>query len=519
MNRIKFEMMLLALLAGVFLGRSTDSIARGDAYEFFDTLVDVRSEITRYYYEEPDQKKMMEGAIEGMVNTLNDPHTTYFSPEVLKAFDKQTRGSFSGIGAEISSENGLLTIVSPLEDSPAFKAGIQAGDVIMLINGEATDGLTTQQAVEKITGPEGTDVVLKIRHVDGMEKEITITRKRIQIQTVKGFTRDGEHHWDFMLDKEAKIGYVRITQFSDPTADALKEALDKLKADGAKGLIIDLRFNPGGLLEQAIRISDMFLKSGRIVSTKGRTSPERVWDAQAETEADFPLIVMVNEFSASASEIVSGALKDNGRATILGTRSYGKGSVQQVMGLRSGAGAIKLTTAHYYLPSGRNIHKLPGADVWGVDPNDGFYVPMNLDQIRKMNEMRRDSDVIRGDDGKGGDLPERITPEWLKDKQADLQLSAALESMLAKVSTGDFKKVGASNATLMAYVTERDMLEQQRKRGLEAMAKINEKIKELDDKVAHIKAGEKIVVSPDVVAPAPDLKVDKPAKDPAPANN
>jgi len=291
-----------------------------------------------------------------------------------------------------------------------------------------------------------------------------------------------------------------------------------------KGMILDLRFNPGGLLSKAIEISDMFLEGGRIVSTKGRTSPERVWDAEKNgTVGDFPVVVVINEFSASASEIVSGALRDNDRAVVLGTRSFGKGSVQQVLGLRSGAGAVKLTTAYYYLPSGRNLHKRPGAEMWGVDPSDGFYVPMNADQIRKMNEVRRESDIIRAD-GQNGDVPDRVTPQWLREKRSDLQLAAALEAMLAKLETGEWKKVGGDNATLVAHVTEREMLEQQRKRGMEALAKIDERLKELDNKIAKLKGGD-AADAKDADKPKPDAnaKADKgkkdAAKEPAPANN
>ncbi|MBI1369279.1 MAG: PDZ domain-containing protein [Planctomycetes bacterium] len=481
MARIRFEFVILAVLLGIFLGRIPDTLAlRGNAYDFFDTVVDVRSEIVRNYVEEPDQKKMLTGAINGMVASLNDPYTDYFDPESLEAFDKQTRATFSGIGAEISSEDGHLTIVSPLEDSPAFEAGVMAGDVILEIDGKSTEGLDSNEAVKRITGPEGTVVKLKLRHLSGEEVTFEITRRRIEIQTVKGFSRTKDHHWNFMLDPDNHIGYIRLTQFSDPSADALKAAIDQLKQEGLKGLILDLRFNPGGLLNQAVEISDMFLSSGTIVSTKGRNSPERIQTAtKALDEGDFPVVVMVNEFSASAAEILSGALKDNNRAIILGTRSFGKGSVQQVMALEGGNGAIKVTMAYYYLPSGRNIHRREGADTWGVDPNDGYYVPMSFDEIRKMTELRRDSDVIK--DGNGS--ADKVTPDWLRDKRSDKQLAAALETMVAKVTTGEFKKVGLANATLLAHVSEKANLEKRRDLLQENLDAVNKKLVEVQQKI------------------------------------
>ncbi len=496
-RRHKIELVLLMLLVGVCLGQAIAKIS--NAYDFFDTLVDVRAEIVRHYVDEPDQKKMLEGSIHGMIETLADPYTDYFNPEALEAFDKQTRGSFSGIGAEISVQDGNLTIVSPIDDSPAYKAGIVPGDIIQEIDGKTTivtvNGVTgpmsSDEAVKKITGPEGTQVTLKIRHATGEIATYTITRAHIQIQTIKGFRRDAANKWDYMLDDQAKVGYVRLAQFSEPTADELKVAIDQLKKQGMKGMILDLRFDPGGLLPQAIRISDMFLSKGVIVSTEGRNSPKRVWEATtAEDVGDFPMIVIVNEASASASEILSGALKDNNRAIILGTRSFGKGSVQQVLQLPNQGGAVKVTTAHYYLPSGRNIHRKEGSETWGVDPNDGFYVPMSYEQIRDMAKLRHESDVLKPQGP--GEKPERVTPEILTKKLSDLQLAAALKAMLIRLDKGEWQAVGESNATLMSNVTERAALESRRTAMMDGLDKINQKLKELDDKIGKLKGAEHV---------------------------
>lgn len=484
MKRLQIEWIILLVLVGVFLAKIPDVLAlNDDAYSFFDTIVDVRTELDRHYVTEPDKQKMLESAVQGMIDSLDDPYTTYFSPEALASFDKQTRGTFSGIGAEITTENGHLEIASPLEDSPAFNAGLMAGDVILEIDGEPTEGVDVTEAVKRITGPEGSTVTLKVRHATGETVEVAIVRARIQIQTVKGFSRDAEHHWQFMLDKKNKIGYIRMTQFSDPTAEALAAAIDQLKENDFKGLILDLRFNPGGLLDQAIKTSDMFIKSGRIVSTRGRNSPERAWDAKAEgTLEDFPMVVLVNEYSASASEILSGALKDNNRARVVGTRSFGKGSVQQVLALQSGKAAVKVTTAHYYLPSGRNLHRQEGADVWGVDPSDGFYVPMDADEIAEMNRTRREADVLDDKDGNGEEQAD-VTPEWLREKRSDPQLAAALETIIAKATEGEWKPVGLADATLQAFLVEKRLLEKRKEAFHDGLVEINAKLSELENKI------------------------------------
>jgi carboxyl-terminal processing protease len=518
MNRVKFELALLAVLVGVFVGRIPQTFAlKSDPYAFFDTLVDLRTELVRHFVDEPDVEKMRTSAIEGMIGALNDPYTTYLPPEDLEAFDKSTRGSFSGIGAEIDEQDGHLIIVSPLEDSPAFKAGVQAGDTILEINGEPATGLSTTEGVKKITGPEGSPVKLKIRHPNGEVLELEIIRRRIEIQTIKGFSRDKEHHWNWMLDDQAKIAYVRMTQFSEPTAQKLDEAIKQAREQGMKGLILDLRFNPGGLLDQAVRISDMFLTDGRIVSTKGRNSPERAEAASEKYDVgSFPLVVLVNEFSASASEILAGALKDNGRATVVGTRSFGKGSVQQVLALESGAGAVKITTAHYYLPSGRNIHRKDDSETWGVDPTDGFYVPMSFEEIKKMNEARRQADIVRQDNG--SEQPDRITPQWLREQRSDAQLAAGLEAMLGYLEKSEWKPIGLGNATLLAHMSERAQLERRRDALQESLAQVTQKIEELDKKIAA-KPGEGDAAAPESTPgsePAPAAE-SSPAPESAPA--
>lgn len=486
-RRVRFEIMVLLVLFGALVG--SKAAQYGSSYDFFDPLVDIHHEISRHYVEPLDAEKIEQmkiGAIDGMIAELNDPYTDYLSPKVLESFDEQTRAVFTGVGAEIEKQGEFVVIVTPLEDSPALEAGVKAGDTILAIDGQSAEGLSVEEVQQKIKGPEGTRVKLKVRHADGQEAELEIERRRIQIQTVKGFRRDKDQHWEFMLDPEQGIAYVRLTQFSEPTTEALKAAIESAKAAGMKGLILDLRFNPGGLLEQAVDVADLFLHEGKIVSSKGRNRTEQVAVAKSGNEAgDFPIVVLINESSASASEIVAGALKDNDRAVIIGTRSFGKGSVQEVHALPGGSGAIKVTTAWYYLPSGRNLHKKEGADVWGVDPNDGFYVPMSLEQIEKMHQIRLNSDVLRDSNGAAR---EAMTAEYLEKELSDPQLAAAYKALSGKLQTGEFKAVGQSNATLLAHLTEKAALERARERLQEDLSRVDERLKQVQDKISGIEA-------------------------------
>ncbi|MHB1157758.1 MAG: S41 family peptidase [Phycisphaerales bacterium] len=472
-RRLTVEFILIAALIGVMLGYWIPGVlATGaDSFSFVDRLVDVHSQIARYYVNQPDEEKLTEGAINGMVDTLGDKYTLYFTAEELAGFETITTGTFSGIGAEIEQRDNHIAVVAPIEDSPAYKAGILCGDLILAVNGESLENVSTEEAVKKITGEEGTPVTLRIRRSGEADHDITIIRAKVKIATIRGIDRDAAGHWHYLLDAEHHIGYIRMTQFSEPTYDALVAAIGELKARGPiNGLILDLRYNPGGLLDSAVKIGDLFLPSGVIVSTRGRASPERKWEAEKDgTLPDFPMIVLVNGGSASASEILAGALKYNNRAIILGERSVGKGSVQQIIPLDKGAGGIKLTTALYYMPNGQNIHRLPNAERWGVDPTDGFYVPMTFDQQKKMVEVRRDNNIHLPADGK-------VSPEWINEHLADPQLAAAMKSMIVKLGTGEFEKVGPGDANLFTHIARKDNLEREKIRLREGIGKIDEEL-------------------------------------------
>jgi carboxyl-terminal processing protease len=364
-----------------------------------------------------------------------DPFTAVIWPHELSEFDKNMRGTFGGVGVQIELLNGKLTVVSPLEDTPAYKAGIVAGDVIAGINGQSAIGISIDQAVHQITGKPGTPVVLRIKHGADPAKDYSLVRDLIKVASVKGFQRHAADtsKWDYMIDPDTKIGYIRITGFQEETADELKSTLLQLQEDGMRGIILDLRFNPGGLLKAAVDISDMFLQDGVIVSTKGRSvnTRESKWSARGDTvvPATMPLIVMVNQYSASASEIFSGAMQDLHRGLIVGHRSFGKGSVQNLLPIGSERAAdgnfeaeMKLTTSYYYLPKGESLHRRDGNKKWGVDPD--VAVDVTPDQLYELNDQRRENDILHT----SGDVP-LTQPATKKAPIADTQLDTALLMM------------------------------------------------------------------------------------------
>jgi carboxyl-terminal processing protease len=317
-------------------------------YENLEVFANVLSIVQDSYVEEIDSEEVIQGAIKGMLNTL-DPHSSYLKPEDFKELQVETKGSFSGIGIEITLKDDMLTVVSPIEGTPAFEAGLQAGDKIIKIGDEFTKDMDLMEAVQKLRGPQGSAVTISI-HREGWNdlEELTITREVIPLHSVKAR----------ML--EPGFGYVRITSFQAKTTSDLKQALNELGKQGElKGVILDLRNNPGGLLDQAVKVSDLFIDRGVIVSTKGRIKEQNM-TFSAHNNGDrynFPMVVLVNEGSASASEIVAGAMKDHGRALVLGAQTFGKGSVQTIIPLGEGSG-LRLTTARYYTPNGTSIQAM-----------------------------------------------------------------------------------------------------------------------------------------------------------------
>jgi len=314
--------------------------------ELFGKVFDI---VRADYVEPPDDSKLVTSAINGMISGL-DPHSSYMDPKNFRDMQEETSGEFGGLGMQVSMEDGLIKVVSPIDDTPAAKAGIRAGDVISQVEGEDVKGLTLNQVVDKLRGPVGSSVKLQLIRKDQADPiNLALTRETIKVASVRSHTEGDD------------VGYIRITQFNNLATDGLKKAIRdlsaKLPADHLKGYILDLRNNPGGLLDQAVRISGAFLTSGEIVSVRGRNTDDvqRFTAAPGDLIEGKPLIVLINGGSASASEIVSGALQDQKRATIIGTRTFGKASVQTIIPLGQGNGALRLTTARYYTPSGHSL--------------------------------------------------------------------------------------------------------------------------------------------------------------------
>jgi carboxyl-terminal processing protease len=343
-----------AVAGGVVLGFVAGAIvptgyaaeeSKSDTYRMLELFGDVFERVRSDYVESVSDEELIEAAVEGMLTHL-DPHSTFLNKRKFRDMQVQTKGEFGGLGIEVTMEKGYVKVVSPIDETPAARSGIQAGDLITHLNSEPVQGMTLSEAVEKMRGPVKTDIILTIRRGSQAAFDVTLTRDRIRIQSVRSRA-------------EGKIGYIRITSFSEQTDKGLKRAIERLKkeiGDDVAGYILDLRNNPGGLLDQAVTVSDSFIEQGEIVSTRGRKddSGQRFYATAGDLTDGKPLVVMINGGSASASEIVAGALQDHRRAILLGTKTFGKGSVQTIIPLGR-SGAIKLTTQRYYTPSGHSI--------------------------------------------------------------------------------------------------------------------------------------------------------------------
>lgn len=400
-------------------------------YELMKLFAEVFEEIDTNYVKEIDRRELTEAAIRGMLEHL-DQYSTYVAREDVRRFDQVVEQEFGGIGIQVNAAGERLAVVSPLAGSPAFRAGIRSGDVIVEVDGQSTDGFRVADAVKVLQGPPGRPVTLGIRRDGETEvRQIRVVREVIQVPTVLGDRYNAGGEWDFMLDAGSRIGYIRLSHFSRHTVDEMRNALENLKSRDVRGLVLDLRSNPGGLLEAAIEIADLFLESGDIVSIKGRNVSDRSWKAK-KSDADypaFPVAVLVNRFSASASEVLSACLQDNERAVIVGERTWGKGSVQNVIRLESGSSALKLTTASYHRPSGVNIHRFPNSkkeDAWGVNPSPGYEVSLSTEEWQKWVSDREKKDVLRPDKA---DVPEQ------EQGYLDPQLAKALDYLAQQLKT------------------------------------------------------------------------------------
>jgi carboxyl-terminal processing protease len=433
MNREKLAWTASVLLLVVLAFQIPGTLAqRDDDYAFVRTLVDIHRRVADNYVDPVDESKLNQGAIDGMLGQL-DPFSVYVPPAREEDFDRMLTGTFKGVGIKLDQHpDGTIEIVTPVDGSPAARSGIEPGDLLLAVDDHVLDKVRLIDLIKMIGGKIGSTVKLTVRHYDGKVESFTLTREEVREPIVKGYQRKADNTWDYYICDDPKVAYVQLTQFTGDSYKDLRAAIEAQLATGMRGLILDLRFNPGGQLDQAEQIINMLVPRGRtIVTTRGRSRPEqrRVSDGE-NVLPNFPMIVLVNEHSASAAEIVSGSLMDNKRAVVLGERSYGKGSVQEVIPLDEQGGELKLTVAYYYLPSGRLVHKRPGATDWGVQPQ--IYVPMDLATQEKVLLEREQQDTFRRP------LPKTVTrpstaeasTQPVAEPLDDVQLQAAINTML-----------------------------------------------------------------------------------------
>jgi carboxyl-terminal processing protease len=436
-----FAVFLIGVLIGS--GQSQKVSALSDnMYEDLKVFTDVIGLIQKDYVEETKSKDLIQGAIKGMLETL-DPHSAYMPPSMFKEMQEETRGRFEGLGIEITLKDGILTVVSPIEGTPAFKAGVVAGDQIIKIDGESTKNFTLVDSVKRLRGPRGTKVTITIMR-EGLSKpkDFTLVRDVIPVRSVR---------YELL---EKNYGYIRISQFQEKTDADFEKAMKGLEEEskGAlKGLVLDLRNNPGGLLDQAVKISDRFIDSGIIVSIDGRREEaKQKWPAHPDgTATQYPLIVLVNGGSASGAEIVAGAIQDHGRGILVGTQTFGKGSVQTIIPLKDGSG-LRLTTARYYTPSGRSIQAkgiVPDIIVKPSRPEEEkesvtSKFPAEKDLERHLMDAEKEGSKEK-EKPKKEEVKEKPKKEEAKEKKAvDNQLERALELLK---SWEIFKNIGKLN--------------------------------------------------------------------------
>lgn len=448
---------------GFAVSHSAPSRERDKDYALVQLVVDVLHEVRHKYVTEVDperERKLVEDMINGGLERL-DPHSAYINPREFKQFSKQSRGKFGGVGIQIGYDRagrGGLSVISPMVGTPAYEAGILAGDLIVKIDGKPTESLRLSEAVDMIQGEPGSKVVLTVLHEGGKEPvDIEVVRAEIQVQAVLGDHRKpgNPKEWDFFVDPASKIAHIRLTTFSETAAQEMRDALKQLQSQGVRGIVLDLRNNPGGLLRAAVEISNLFLSEGRIVSTKGRNHHDEVYDVRPGQavlpQGTVPMAVLVNRYSASASEIVAAALQDHKRAIVIGERTYGKGSVQNIIEMENRSSALKLTTASYWRPSGKNIHRFPDSkdtDDWGVAPDEGYEVKLKDEERVQYLQHVRDRDVVHGKDGGKAPAKSKEPAEGEKEKKPfeDRVLNKALEYL-----RGEIKRAQAEGLTESAH--------------------------------------------------------------------
>lgn len=409
---------MIVIIVVMFYGLTPMVAEQDSVYRTYAPLIEVDALIHRQFVWPIRRMGLVDGAIRGMLFEL-DRYSGYVSADEMPSFNRHHRGEYVGIGVAIGAVNGAVTVIAPFEDGPAMRSGVQAGDVILSVDGHSTKNLSVFDMEGMLVGAPGTSVSARFRRPDGETFDVTIVRSKVRRHPVKGFIHDSETGWDYWVRRQPPIAYIRITDFSERMVDDFDDALKTITEQNVEGLIIDLRFNPGGLLTQAVALLNRFIDSGTLVSTVTRWEAVQTYAATTQcTMAPLPVAVLVNGGSASSSEIVAGSLQDHGRAIIVGERTFGKGSVQDFIELQGGRAGVKLTVAYYQLPSGRIIHKTASnADTerWGVWPD--VAVPLTAAERAAIHRTR--------------------TGDGLAGERTDRQLQAAIEALIPLVQSSD----------------------------------------------------------------------------------
>lgn len=458
-----------------------------DPYAWFDPIIRLRALVVDRFVDDGDAIAMQRSAMDAMVRSLGDPYSEYMPPEVERAFRDRLKGSYVGIGVELAPTDGRPVVITALDDSPAMEAGIVPGDVIVAVDGTDTAGTTWTGLDSLLVGDADSRVRLDLRGADGTPRSVEVRRALIETPSVKGLRRTAEG-WAHVLDPDRRIAYLRIASFSDRTLEELDAALARIRAGGVSGIVLDLRGNGGGSVPAGIGTADRFLAQGAIVSTRGRGTEGRTWDATpSPDDVRVPMVVIVNEGSASATEFVAGALRDQRRAKLVGTRTFGKGTVQEIIPMPDGVGAVKLSVERYYLPGGEGVARTAGSPRWGVEPDSGFRVPMNASQQRAASVARQAREAAPGTPAAArAPAVDWASPASIREHAADPQLAAALDAMQGYLDgcewpvvgsvSGD---VGAGNDELRASIEERRML-------LDRMQEIDRQISRLKGQAAGV---------------------------------
>lgn len=452
MTRRNLTLLVLISLVSLICYQKANSANRARFSQMFGNMVEVMEKIDTKYVEKVDEEELFKDAMESMISKL-DPYSSYMAPDDYAEMDQGIRGKFGGVGIELSTDRDtkMLTVENPLVGTPAWEKGVLAGDTIVKIDGESTEGFTRNDAVHRLRGKVGSPVQLTVIHKGETElHDIDLIRAEIHVDSVLGDTRAADGHWDFMLASEDHIGYIRITTFGEDTVTELEATLESLARSNVRGVIIDLRNNAGGLLSAAKEMCDLFIARGRIVSIRGRDpATNQNYDASGDAPyPKLPLVVLVNRYSASASEIVAACLQDHHRAIVVGERSWGKGTVQSLFQLHHSKSVLKLTTANYWRPSNKNIHRGKSAketDEWGVMPDPGFETRLTDEQLGEWFKQRRQRDVMRTKGNDAGnfkvDVEKKNTETKNGEEKADaekpwidVQLQKGIEALKQEIA-------------------------------------------------------------------------------------